>query len=132
MELDVKELLGKTITTIVVKKNDENEDDNIVFTTSDNKKYKMYHDQNCCEKVNIEDIIGNLEDLIGSPLLMAEEVTSYKNPQDVPLKEQEYGYASYTWTFYKFAAIKGYVTIRWYGESNGYYSEEVDFEEIEL
>ena len=76
------------------------------------------------------DIVGDIEDLIGSPLLMAEEVTNEQNinPAGVEVPEDQ---DSFTWTFYKLATIKGYVTIRWYGQSNGYYSESVSFEKIQ-
>ena len=74
------------------------------------------------------DVIGNLEDLIGTPIVMAEEVSSeQENPMGVDIPEYQ---ESFTWTFYKLATINGYVTIRWYGESNGYYSEEVSFKEV--
>jgi len=67
------------------------------------------------------DIVGDLEDLIGSPLLMAECVTNEgENPAHVNKD-------SFTWTFYKLATINGYVTLSWYGESNGYYNESVTF-----
>jgi hypothetical protein len=114
--VNVNVLKGLTLTKI------DDEGKSLKFYSSDGRTFLMYHKQDCCESVYIEDIAGNLEDLIGSPILMAEEVEG-----EIPA-----GYVcneSCTWTFYKFATIKGYVTIRWLGESNGYYSESVDFEE---
>lgn len=120
MSVSVDVLLGRTLTKIYEG------DDELLFHTSEGEVYKMYHDQNCCEYVSIEDIAGDLEDLIGSPLTMAEEVTD--NNGDNPRNPSD---ESFTWTFYKFATIKGYVTIRWYGASNGRYSERVDFKRYE-
>jgi len=70
-----------------------------------------------------------LDDLIGSPITLAEEVIHEQdvNPNGVKIPEYQ---DSFTWTFYKLSTIKGYVTIRWYGNSNGYYSESVSWEKI--
>lgn len=94
--------------------------DVIIFTFEDSE-YKMYHSQDCCENVYVESITGDLKDLIGSPLTLAEEVVSSED--DKPISDYD---ESFTWTFYKFATINGYVDIRWYGSSNGYYSESVN------
>ena len=117
---NVNVLEGKTLKDIKVKRNEE-----IIFTVDDGTKYKMFHDQCCCEHVYIEDICGDIKNLIGSPIVMAEEVSNYD------MDKLDKWDDSYTWTFYKFATVKGYVTIRWYGTSNGWYSESVDFIELE-
>jgi hypothetical protein len=132
----IEQLLGKTLVSI-----EKNEDeDQIIFTTDSGVRYKMYHSQDCCESVSIDDINGDLDDLIGSPILIAEESSS-SDPipeQLAELEKQkeedgEYYYdgdESFTWSFYKLATVKGYVDIRWYGASNGYYSETVDVVEV--
>ena len=114
--VDVSILKGKILKDIKIEGNE-----NIFFIDEDGIEYKMFHDYDCCENVYIEDICGDINNLIGSEIIMAEEVI---NRDLSPLNEFD---ESYTWTFYKFATVKGYVTIRWYGESNGYYSEKVDF-----
>lgn len=108
----VTDLIGKTLSHI---KADTAE---ITFTTTDDLKYLMYHERDCCECVTIEEIAGDLSNLVGEPIVIAEEAVSDGEPMD---------FGSSTWTFYKLATIKGYVDIRWYGESNGYYCESVNF-----
>jgi len=120
-EVDFSELKGKTF-----KKINQCEAEIIFFVKNDVTYYRMFHLQNCCENVYIEDICGDLNDLINSKILYAEEYTSYAQ-----LKEDEA--ESFTYTFYKLSTIKGSVTIRWYGASNGYYSEIVSlFKEYEF
>jgi len=124
--IEFNELQGQVLTKI----EGEIGGDEIIFIADSGKEYKLYHEQDCCESVYVEDIEGDFDNLLHSPLLMAEEVSSYDNISafaDGPLNEYD---DSYTWTFYKLATAKGYVTIRWYGVSNGYYSESVDFVEI--
>lgn len=118
-ELKISELKGKTLTEIKV----DDDKEAMYFRCDNGDVYAMYHDQDCCEYVSIEDICGELSDLIGNPIIIAEERTSDENPKDIKKEYQ----SSFTWTFYELATVKGSVTIRWYGESNGYYSESVEF-----
>ena len=93
----------------------------LLFETAQGERFMFSHQQDCCERVDINDIVGDLEDLVGEPLLVAEQVEG-----ETPVDFNEREYESVTWTFYKFATRKGYVDVRWLGESNGYYSEGVD------
>lgn len=114
-EVEFETLKGKILINIECKGDNE-----IQFIDSENNIYHMYHEQDCCEEVYIKDICGNLSHLLDSPITMAECIVNEGNTD-----EDEWGTG--TWTFYKLATVKGYVTISWYGESNGYYSETVDF-----
>ena len=111
----IEDMVGKVFTSVTA--------DNVTMTfANDKEKFTFLHWQDCCESVTIDDIVGELSDLEGEPLLIAEEVSG-----ETPADDEEY-YESRSWTFYKFATRKGYVDVRWVGESNGYYSESVDLE----
>jgi hypothetical protein len=115
------------ITGWIFSKVEREGDEALLFTRSDGKKFRMDHSQNCCEQVEIESITDDLSDLVGTPILLAEERVSEETPGDYT---HEYEPESQTWTFYTFRTIKGTVDIRWFGRSNGCYSESVEFYEL--
>lgn len=117
--VDMNEGLKSMVGKVFVRVEGTVGDGEMVFQTQDGEHFVFAHLQDCCEDVSINDIVGDLEDLVGEPLLIAEEVSDATEPDDEH-------YESYTYTFYKFATRKGYVDVRWLGESNGYYSEGVD------
>jgi len=119
---ELADMVGKTFSSVKL-----NDDDTELLFECDEGTFRFYHAQDCCEHVRVEDVIGDLQDLVGEPLLRAEEESSDEAPEreDNP---DNYWDECHTWTFYKFATRKGYVDVRWLGESNGYYSESVDFD----
>ena len=123
-EADFSELVGKVITGIDVAIDNDGDELEVVFKTECGETYYMFHDQDCCENVYIEDVVGGeLSDLVGEGILFAEEVSNFDD--EGPLNKSD---DSYTWTFYKISTNKVSLTIRWHGSSNGYYSESVNFE----
>ena len=118
--MNISEFVGKTFTEI---RGMESGSDEVYFETG-SETYKMYHRSDCCESVGLDDVCGDPADLIGTPILQAYDEDS----GDAKAKD-EYD-ESFTWTFYRLATIKGTVTLKWYGTSNGYYSEGVDIERL--
>lgn len=114
------DLVGETLTQVIGLQNGSNE---INFACKSGKVFRMYHSQECCENVVIEDLVGDVSDIVnGKPINLAEQVS---NPE--PYKPDT---DSYTWTFYRIQAGECIVTIRWLGTSNGFYSETVKFSRL--
>jgi hypothetical protein len=115
--VDIADMVGKVFSSV------KNVDGTELVFENDQERFVFFHSQDCCEHVRIEDIVGDLSDLEGVELLKAEETNNIFDVLNTSEKEFD---ESGTWTFYKFATCKGYVDVRWLGESNGYYSESVD------
>lgn len=147
----IEKLTGKIISKIENLEVGRGYDELITFECTDGSRFGMKYDPDCCASCDIEDIAGDVQDLIGNPILLAEEVSNSEPTQAVlddrkaeyerlvSLNPDHYSsfkdflscrYESETWTFYKLATIKGSVTIRWYGSSNGYYSESASFYDL--
>ena len=111
---DIKDMVGKKVLGIYY------DEENFQILTDDGV-YAFYHEQSCCESVWLTQVDGINDKIIGSRIVIAEEV--------VDEKDTEYGHI--TWTFYKIGTNKGMIDFRWQGESDGGYSETVDLVKIE-
>lgn len=119
----VEDFVGKIVSSIEVERVgscNQGPIDTIIFNFLDGDVFKMYHEQDCCESVFLEDITGDLDFLVGKKILKAEEASNQES--------KEYG--TETWTFYHISTFKDTVSLRWYGESNSYYSESVSIAKL--
>lgn len=117
-KIPFEELKGK-----IIKKISISEDKNIIkFLTDEDIEYQMYHDQTCCEDVYLDDVDNDINLLLNSPILKAQYTTNY-----TPAMGSR---DSFTWSFYRLGTINGMCVFRWYGTSNGCYSEEADLYEV--
>lgn len=119
--VELNSLVGEVLTYI-----DTDGKGEIMLTTESGRKIRIYHEQDCCESVRIEDTEGNWHNLIGKVIV---EVNYDIDPSGAPMPEYP---DSWTRTNLTFKVNDATVISKWIGESNGYYSESVDIEEIKF
>lgn len=120
VEVDFNVLKGKIIEDVTYIE----EESAIYFTTSKNKQYVLMHIDECCEDVDLVDIVGDLYSLVGNKIYLAEKIS---NSESKPLGRLQ---TTYTWTYFKLASRGGYVTLSYYGTSNGHYTEDAKLYKI--
>jgi hypothetical protein len=118
MDVEQLDLVNETLTHIDVAK------DEVLLTTKSGRQIRLYHSQDCCESVLLEDIEGNIFSLIGAALTRCETQIEKDQP---PKPEWN---SSWTRTKFIFSTDSDTVILKWIGESNGYYSESVDIQEV--
>jgi hypothetical protein len=131
MNSDITALNGLVVKFIDVIDNAD-KDDKIVITTECGRKFVFTHYQDCCESVHIYDSKGDLHTLVGKKLESVEMSTlENEDPEDLVMSDEDKNWRdSFTWTNIIFRTDEDTIISRWIGESNGYYSESVDFEEL--
>jgi len=101
-------------------KKTEYDEQYLTFTLNDGSKIKYYAEGDCCSSSFIESI-DDLDVLQDCVILSTESVSG----EQIDAND----YEVHKWTFYKFKTNKGYATLSFRNESNGYYDgylEEVD------
>ncbi len=111
---DFGELVGKQLVQI---RGAHPESERITFEFLDGSRYilepEMFGDEDVYVKV--ECIVGNLQDLIDTPILRAE------------ISTEDWCDSRAIWTTFKLITIRGEVNITWLGETRGFKSIEVGF-----
>ncbi len=111
------ELKGQKITEVRT----ENSQDEILAIKTESGGCFICHFQECCEDVRLVRIIGDVSNLIGNTITLAEE----DSPSDPSWYTEGYD-TSRRWTSFYVEAGGARVEFWILGESNGYYGTEVE------
>jgi hypothetical protein len=135
---DISDLEGLTLTAFSIKAGQKT-----VLLQTEQRAFLLVRRLSDPASIFVESICGNIEDILNTPILTAEKITSRgikpahaDDVTDLVLSRihgdepEPYLADSHTWTFYTLGTEKGVVTIRWLGQSNGFYSEEVEILEL--
>lgn len=107
-QVEIEDFVGLTFTKV---------DADGTFYTAE-KKYDMYHSQDCCERVVLDETVGNINDITDE--VITDAFTTDDGAED---DDRSYEYVEYT-NFHVVSA-KGTVVFRWIGSGNGYYGTGV-------
>jgi len=132
-DLPFNVLVGLTLTEV----NATVGDTEVFLLSADGRLFRMHNFESDCGNdvdVQLDDICGELSDIIGEPIVQAEMSNNDRQTihelLETGVVKGKSDDENFTWTFYRITTIKGQVVLRWYGRSNGYYSEEVQLTEI--
>jgi len=120
--INKENLFGRVIESITGL---EEESDKVTITFKHGGSITQFHEEDCCESVYVSQVDGNVRKHEGA--VIHELIEKVLDKTEIPSDElPKYTDTSLTATFYTLKTSKGYLDWRWYGESNGYYSEGVD------
>lgn len=114
-------LVGEVVTSITTS------DNHVTIETESGKTFHWCHHQNCCEWVTVQKIAGSTLSILGKKIISARRT----EPLDPKWYHEGYD-VSHCWTVISivYSDLDGKnrdkIQFWWLGESNGYYSEDVD------
>ena len=97
-----------------------------VHIVTNQTTYKLYHHQDCCESVFVENVIGDEKDILNEEIIFAEEDAGANDPDWYGDNYND----SHTWTKYVLKTKNASLEFWFLGESNGYYNESVSIKKI--
>lgn len=117
--MEFNEMVGKTLESI---EGGDIGSERITFNFADGTAAASYHSQDCCESVKVTGVLGDIENIIGAPIIAASEVCESEGEPKPEYPD------SWTWTRQRIQTEKGEALFTWLGESNGYYGETPYFQ----
>lgn len=119
-EVPFETLKGLTFTRIIIRHKSTNVIPALLFITAQGDEYIQYHQQRCCEVVEMESTSGNIHGILHSEIVTAEEMLTHTDvTSNCPIR---------TYGFYTLKSNGDIVNVTWRGTWDCAYLEDQDLQ----